>query len=70
MKNIDDVTSLISDIDDEQKAVPILLRHYLELGAKLLSFSIDNKFSSPFYNFIRTICSGSRLYVLLFTAHE
>jgi len=40
-----EVCAVISDIEVCQKDVPVLLRHYLNLGGKLLSFNIDKSFS-------------------------
>ncbi len=44
--DIDDVDSLISDIEADLKGVPILLRQYLRLGGRLLAFNIDPDFSN------------------------
>ena len=46
MKNIDDVSVLISEIEKDGKGVPVLLKHYMKLNAKLLSFNVDKEFSS------------------------
>jgi len=43
--DIKDMASLISDIEADQQGVPVLLRHYLRLGGKLLGFNIDPDFS-------------------------
>ena len=43
--DVDDVSSLIADIEAEQKGIPVLLRQYLKLGGKLLGFNIDPNFS-------------------------
>ncbi|MDA8142199.1 MAG: lysophospholipid acyltransferase family protein [Desulfobacteraceae bacterium] len=40
-----EVCSVVSDIEFEQKDVPVLLRQYLNLGGQLLSFNIDKLFS-------------------------
>lgn len=45
VKSIDDVESLIADIETNLTGVPILLRQYLKLGGKLLAFNIDPDFS-------------------------
>jgi hypothetical protein len=39
-----EVCALISDIEFQQKDVPVLLRHYLNLGGQLLAFNIDRNF--------------------------
>ena len=43
--NIDQVGAMVADIDIEQKGIPVLLRHYLNLGGKLLAFNVDRDFS-------------------------
>ncbi|HSC72053.1 MAG TPA: GNAT family N-acyltransferase [Candidatus Methylomirabilis sp.] len=43
--DLDDIAAMVADIEPEQKGVPVLLRHYLDLGGKLLSFNIDRGFS-------------------------
>jgi len=45
LRDIDDLSGIIQDIDPEQRGVPVLLRQYLKLGGKLLAFNIDAKFS-------------------------
>lgn len=40
----DDVSSLISEIEDDNKGMPVLLRYYLRLGARVLSFNVDPAF--------------------------
>jgi len=36
---------VVSDIEQKQTAVPVLLRQYLRLGGKLLGFNVDPKFA-------------------------
>jgi putative hemolysin len=43
---IEDVSALISEIENDGKGVPVLLRHYLKLNAKLIHFNIDPAFSN------------------------
>ncbi len=43
-KDADDVSALVSEIEDDNKGMPVLLRHYLRLGARLLSFNVDPAF--------------------------
>ena len=45
LKSIEDVSALISEIEDDGKGVPILLRHYLKMDTTLLSFNVDPNFS-------------------------
>jgi len=46
LKDIEDVSILISEIEKDGKGIPVLLRHYMKLNAKLLSFNVDKDFSS------------------------
>lgn len=46
LQDFKEVCSVVSDIEIEQKDVPVLLRQYLNLGGQLLSFNIDKLFSS------------------------
>lgn len=39
-----EVCAVIGDIELQQKEVPVLLRHYLNLGGQLLAFNIDRHF--------------------------
>jgi hypothetical protein len=45
LQDIDDVSALISEIESDNKGVPVLLRQYLKLNGKLLSFNVDPQFS-------------------------
>jgi putative hemolysin len=44
--SIDNLSELVSDIEQKQTGVPILLRQYLKLGGKLLGFNLDPKFAN------------------------
>ena len=44
IRDLNEVSTLIDEIESEQKAVPVLLRQYLRLGGVLLGFNIDPKF--------------------------
>lgn len=46
LKNMDNVSLLISEIEKDGKGVPVLLRHYLKLNATILCFNLDKKFSN------------------------
>jgi hypothetical protein len=43
---VNHVTAVISDIEQNQKGVPILLKHYLKLNARVLSFNVDENFAN------------------------
>ena len=45
-EDIDELSSWVSDIETDGKGVPILLKQYLKLGGKLLSFNIDPAFGN------------------------
>ena len=45
IKDISDVSLLVSGIEKDGKGVPVLLRYYLDLSATLLSFNVDKDFS-------------------------
>jgi putative hemolysin len=38
------LSQLVSDIEQDGKGLPVLLRHYLKLNGKILSFNIDKSF--------------------------
>ncbi len=43
--SLDDVSAMISEIEFDQKGVPVLLKHYLKLNGVMLCFNRDPKFS-------------------------
>ena len=43
---VEDLSALISDIEEKPAGVPVLLRQYLRLGGKLLGFHVDSKFAN------------------------
>ncbi len=45
LKDMDEVSALVADIETDNKGIPVLLRHYLSLGGKLLAFNLDPDFS-------------------------
>lgn len=44
--DIQDLSELVSDIERDRKGIPILLKHYLNLGGRFLGFSRDRDFSN------------------------
>jgi hypothetical protein len=44
--DLDDLSSWISVLEDDGKGVPILLKQYIRLGGKLLSFNVDQEFGN------------------------
>jgi putative hemolysin len=47
-----DLDSLISDIENSHIKIPVMLRQYLNLNAKIISFNIDPKFSDCLDGFL------------------
>jgi putative hemolysin len=45
VQDIDEVSALIAEIQSHQQGVPILFKHYLKLGGKVLGFNLDPDFS-------------------------
>lgn len=45
VRDIEDVSALVSEIEREQRGVPVLLRQYLKLNATILSFNVDPAFN-------------------------
>ncbi|MEX2222800.1 MAG: GNAT family N-acyltransferase [Candidatus Rokuibacteriota bacterium] len=43
--SIDELSRRIAQIEHDGKGVPVLLRHYLQLGGRLLGFSLDRDFA-------------------------
>lgn len=46
LDDIDHVSNMIQEIEQDRKGIPILLRQYLKLGGKVLAFNVDPAFSS------------------------
>ncbi|MBL0712505.1 MAG: lysophospholipid acyltransferase family protein [Desulfosarcina sp.] len=44
--DIETVSILISELEEDGKGLPVLLKHYLKLEANLLSFNLDKDFSN------------------------
>jgi len=44
LRDVDDLSLLVAEIESDGKGVPILLRHYLRLNATLLGFNLDPEF--------------------------
>jgi hypothetical protein len=44
--DIEELSTLVSDIDFDSKGVPILLKQYLKLGGELVAFNVDRKFAN------------------------
>ncbi len=44
--DLDDLSTVVADLEPDRRGVPVLLRHYLKLGGRLLGFNVDPKFSN------------------------
>jgi len=47
-----DLDSIIGDIENSHIKIPVLLRQYMNLNAKIISFNIDPKFSDCLDGFL------------------
>jgi putative hemolysin len=45
LRDSEDVSDLVADLEPDQKGIPVLLRQYLKMGAKLLAFNVDPAFA-------------------------
>ena len=46
LRDLDELSEPITDVEPDGKGVPILLRQYAKIGGKLLGFNVDRKFSN------------------------
>jgi len=46
LPSIEDVSAVVASIENDGKGVPVLLRHYLKLNARLLAFNVDPDFAN------------------------
>ncbi|MDX2020890.1 MAG: lysophospholipid acyltransferase family protein [Deltaproteobacteria bacterium] len=44
-RDVEELSSLIADIEEDDKGVPVLLKHYLKLNARLCGFNVDPLFN-------------------------
>jgi putative hemolysin len=45
LRDLEEVSTFISEIEADQKGVPVLLKQYLKLDGRLLSYNVDPEFS-------------------------
>lgn len=43
--DLDEVSELVSQIESDQKGIPVLIKQYLKLGGQMLGFNLDPNFS-------------------------
>ena len=46
VRDPEQLTGPITDVETDRKGMPVLLRHYVRLGGRMLSFNVDRKFSN------------------------
>ncbi len=46
LRDIEDLSQPITDVETDGKGLPILLRQYAKIGGRLLGFNVDRKFSN------------------------
>jgi putative hemolysin len=46
LRDLEELSQPITDVETDGKGLPILLRQYAKIGGKLLGFNVDRKFSS------------------------
>jgi hypothetical protein len=44
--SVEDVSAVVSSIEEDDKGIPVLLRHYLKLNGTLLDFHLDTNFNN------------------------
>lgn len=46
LSDLDELSSVVADLESDHKGIPVLLQQYLQMGGKILEFSLDRKFSN------------------------
>jgi len=46
LRNLDELSEPISDVEEDGKGLPILLKQYAKVGGRLVGFNLDRKFSN------------------------
>lgn len=44
-RDLEELSQVVADIEGGERGIPVLLRHYLGLGGKLLAFNLDSDFA-------------------------
>ena len=45
LRNLEELSEVVADLETDGKGVPVLLRQYLQLGGTVLAFNVDEAFS-------------------------
>lgn len=59
MQDIEALSGLVAQLESSDKGVPILLKHYLKLGGRLLAFSVDDDFNQALDGLIMVDLRGT-----------
>jgi len=46
VRDVEELSTLVADVELDRKGVPILLKQYLRLGGELVAFNVDRKFAN------------------------
>jgi putative hemolysin len=46
LSSVEELSASVSDLEQDGKGVPVLIRHYLKVGGQLLGFNVDQSFSN------------------------
>ena len=52
LRDLEDLSQPITDVETDGKGLPILLRQYAKIGGKMLAFNVDRKFSNVLDGFV------------------
>jgi hypothetical protein len=44
--DMEELSTLVADVEADHKGVPVVLRQYLKLGGELVAFNVDRKFAN------------------------
>jgi putative hemolysin len=44
VKDVEDLSAVVSDIEPDNRSIPVLIRQYLKLGGRLIGFNLDHSF--------------------------
>jgi len=51
--SIEELSALLSAIENDARGVPVLIRQYLKLGGRMLGFNVDRQFSNVIDGLVR-----------------
>lgn len=69
--DMNEVSELVAEIEPDNKGIPILLKHYLKMGGKILGFNRDPDFNNALDVFIVVdLCNSPRKLIELYLGKE